>query len=298
MTTASQKRAALARRIAGPGLVSAPGIFDMISARIADEQGFDALYMTGYGVSASQFGLPDAGLVTLTEMASSVARMADLCSTPLIADADTGYGGLLNVRHTVRTYERAGAAALQLEDQVFPKKCGHTPGRQVIPLEDMVDKIRVAVDSRHDANLLVIARTDARTTHGLAVALERADAFARAGADLIFVESPESEAEMAEITRQIGKPTVANIVDGGRTPVLGKDRLEALGFKLAIFPATGFLAAGEALKRAYGELRARGSSKDIATPLASFTEFNRLVGFPDVWAFDARYAAAIEDAAE
>lgn len=298
MTTASEKRARLAHRISQPGLVSAPGIFDMISARIADEQGFDALYMTGYGVSASQFGLPDAGLVTLTEMVSSVARMADICATPLIADADTGYGGLLNVRHTVRAYERAGAAALQLEDQVFPKKCGHTPGRQVIARQDMVDKIRVAVDSRHDANLLVIARTDARTTHGLGDALERAHAYAEAGADLIFVESPESEAEMAEITRQIAKPTVANIVDGGRTPILGRARLEELGFKLAIFPATGFLAVGQALASAFAELRFSGSSKDLATPLASFAEFNRLVGFPDVWAFDAHYAAPTKDSAK
>ena len=273
-----------------PGLVVAPGVFDLISGRIADAKGFDALYMTGYGVCASQLGLPDAGLATLSEMAQSVTRLSDCCATPLIADADTGYGGLLNVRHTVRAYERAGAAAIQIEDQVFPKKCGHTPGREVIPLDEMIDKVRVAVDTRHDGNFLLIARTDARTKHGLAAAIDRGAAFAEAGADIVFVESPESEAEMAEICRQIDAPTLANMVEGGRTPVLPKSMLESLGFRLAIFPSVGFLAIGRVLDAVYSQMSDRGSSSDIDVPLARFSDFNTLVGFEDVWDFDARWS--------
>lgn len=297
MPSAAEKRAALARRIAEPGLVVAPGVFDLISGRIADAMGFPALYMTGYGVCASQLGLPDAGLATMTEMVDSVTRLSDTCVTPLIADADTGYGGLLNVAHTVRAYERAGAAAVQIEDQVFPKKCGHTLGRRVIPLEEMVDKVAVAVDTRVDANMLVVARTDARTTHGLQAAIERGIAFAEAGADVVFVESPESAEEMAEICRRIERPCLANLVDGGRTPILSHEELTALGYRVAIFPATGFLAAGRALADAYGAIAATGSSAGIEVPMTSFSDFNVLCGFEDVWAFGAKWARpADEDA--
>ena len=176
--------------------VTAPGVFDMISTLVADRMGFPALYVTGYGVSASHLGLPDAGLMTYTDMHDRVSRIAGAASTPVIADADTGYGGLLNVRHTVRGYEAAGVSAIQIEDQEYPKKCGHTLGRRVIPLDDMVSKIRVAVDSRSSADFLIIARTDSRTSLGLDEALRRAEAFEAAGADIIFVESPESEDEM------------------------------------------------------------------------------------------------------
>ncbi|MEO1106179.1 MAG: isocitrate lyase/PEP mutase family protein, partial [Pseudomonadota bacterium] len=177
-------RKALRARLEARDTVLAPGVFDLISARIADQAGFSALYMTGYGIAASHLGLPDAGLATYSDMVDRVERLAERCITPLIADGDTGYGGALNVRHTVRGYERAGAAGIQLEDQVFPKKCGHTLGRQVIPLEDAVTKIKVAVDSRLDEDFLIIARTDARTAHGLDAALERAAAFREAGADV------------------------------------------------------------------------------------------------------------------
>ena len=186
----------LRARLNQPGLVVAPGIFDMVSLRLADPLGFDALYMTGFGTVASHMGLPDAGLATYSDMVGRVTAMAGMAKTPLIADADTGYGGLLNLRHTIRGYESAGAAAIQLEDQEFPKKCGHTPGRRVISTEDMVRKIRVAVDSRQSGEFLIIARTDARTTLGLDEALRRAEAYAKAGADMLFVESPESEEEM------------------------------------------------------------------------------------------------------
>src|SRR5690606_20933234 len=181
----------LAQRLKQPGLVSAPGVFDMISAKIADSMGFDALYMTGFGTVASYLGLPDAGLATYTDMVSRVRQIAEGTKTPLIADGDTGYGGLLNVDFTVRGYEAAGAAAIQIEDQEYPKKCGHTPGRRVIPIEDAVRKIKVAVEARSSNDFLIIARTDARTSLGLDEALRRGEAFAKAGADLIFIESPE-----------------------------------------------------------------------------------------------------------
>ena len=268
--------------------VAAPGVFDMISTLVADRMGFPALYVTGYGVSASHLGLPDAGLMTYTEMSDRVRRIAEAATTPVVADADTGYGGLLNVRHTVRGYEAAGVSAIQIEDQEFPKKCGHTLGRRVIPLEDMVGKIRVAADSRTSEDLLIIARTDSRTSMGLDEALRRAEAFQTAGADIIFVESPESEDEMRAINAAIDKPTLANMVSGGRTPILSNDRLAELGYAIAIHPALGFLAVGEALKAAYGELAEKGDVAGAA--LEDFGAFNRLVGFEDVWEFDKKWA--------
>ena len=282
--------AALRKRLTQPGLVVAPGIYDMISARIADRMGFSALYMTGFGVVASHLGLPDAGLATYTDMVGRVSQICGGTRTPLIADADTGYGGLLNVAHTVRGYIQAGAAAVQLEDQEFPKKCGHTPGRRVIPAADMVKKIRVAVEARGGDDILIVARTDARTAHGLDEALRRAEAYAKAGADILFVESPESEAEMEKICARFDIPLLANMVEGGRTPVLPAARLEALGYRIAIFPAAGFLAAGAALESIYRTLRDEGSSVNASAPLYEFGKFTQLMGFEDVWAFDRRHA--------
>jgi len=280
----------LRARLAAPGLITAPGVYDMISARIADRMGFPALYMTGFGVVASHLGLPDAGLATYSDMVGRVNQICTIASTPLIADADTGYGGLLNVAHTVRGYIKAGAAALQIEDQEFPKKCGHTPGRRVIACADMVKKIRVAVEARGDDDILIIARTDARTAHGLDEALRRADAYAKAGADILFVESPESEQEMEKICASFDAPLMANIVEGGKTPVLSAQRLEQLGYKIAIFPATGFLAAGAALESVYATLKRDGSSVKASAPLYDFTGFAKLMGFEAVWDFDQRHA--------
>jgi 2-methylisocitrate lyase-like PEP mutase family enzyme len=283
------KRRTFAERLARNELISAPGVFDGVSARIADRMGFEALYMTGYGVVASHLGLPDAGIATYSDMVSRVERLAGLTSTPLIADGDTGYGGLLNVQHTVRGYEHAGAVAIQLEDQEFPKKCGHMLGRRVVPIEDMVAKIRVACDARGDRNFKVIARTDARTTLGLDEALRRGEAYARAGADLLFIESPESVAEMERIGRAFDVPLVANMVEGGRTPILSADELQRVGYRLAIFPALGFLAAGAALHSAYAGLRTRGSSAGLELPLYPFQDFSKLMGFDAVSEFDSQY---------
>jgi 2-methylisocitrate lyase-like PEP mutase family enzyme len=208
----------LAKRLKEKRILVAPGVFDMVSLRLADAMRFEALYITGYGVVASQLGLPDAGLATYTEMVGRVGAMAGIAATPLIADGDTGYGGLLNIRRTVRGYEAAGAAAIQLEDQEFPKKCGHTPGRRVVAIEDMRRRIEVAIEARSDPEFLVVARTDARSSLGLDEALRRGEAYVKAGADILFIESPESESEMARIGRGFDVPSLANMVEGGRTP--------------------------------------------------------------------------------
>jgi len=286
----TSKAGALRARLAGPGLITAPGVYDMISARIADRMEFPALYMTGFGVVASYLGLPDAGLATYTDMVGRVNQICTIASTPLIADADTGYGGLLNVAHTLRGYSKAGAAAVQFEDQEFPKKCGHTPGRRVIPTADMVKKIRVAVEARGDDDILIVARTDARTAHGLDEALRRAEAYAKAGADILFVESPESEREMEKICASFELPLMANMVEGGKTPILSAARLIELGYRIAIFPATGFLAAGAALDSVYKTLQRDGSSVGATAPLYPFNDFAKLMGFQDVWDFDKRHA--------
>lgn len=281
-------RQRLASRRAAGELIVAPGVYDMISLRVADRLGFDALYMTGYGTVASHLGLPDAGLATYSDMVERVGRMAQMAATPVVADADTGYGGTLNVAHTVQGYERAGAAAIQLEDQEFPKRCGHTPNRRVVAAEDMAEKIRVAVESRASRDFLVIARTDARTALGLDEALRRGECYMRAGADLLFVESPESEQELARIADAFrgGAWLVANMVEGGRTPILDATDLAKLGFAMAIYPATGFLAATAALSRVYQELKLHGSSAPVADRLLSFAEMNSLMGFEELWRQD------------
>lgn len=284
------KRAALASRMKKGALVVAPGIFDMISTKIADRLGFECLYVTGYGTVASHLGLPDAGLATYSDMVARVAQMAKLTATPLIADADTGYGGLLNVRHTVQGYEAAGACGIQLEDQEFPKKCGHMLGRRVIDAEDMAAKVRVAVESRSDPDFLVVARTDARTTLGLDEALRRAERYLEAGADVLFIESPESVEEMRRIGERFrGVPLLANMVEGGRTPLLDAQALQEIGYRIAIFPGLGFLAAGAALEAAYKALHAAGTSKDAPVPLYDFKRFSALMGFDDVTEFERRW---------
>ncbi len=283
------QREKLKQRLLEPGLVVAPGVFDMVSLRLADTFGFDALYMTGFGTVASNLGLPDAGLATYSDMLGRVSVMAAMAKTPLIADADTGYGGLINLRHTVRGYEAAGAAAIQLEDQEFPKKCGHTLVRRVIPMEDMVQKIQVAADTRQDPNFLIIARTDARTSLGLDEAIRRAQAYALAGADILFVESPESEEEMRQIGQSLKTPLVANMVEKGRTPVLSRDALEALGYKLAIFPVTALLASVHAMQNVYKQFQTKGSSAAGQVPLYDFTDLTQLMGFEDIWEFEKRF---------
>ncbi|HKU47793.1 MAG TPA: isocitrate lyase/PEP mutase family protein [Burkholderiales bacterium] len=277
----------LARRLKEPGLVVAPGVFELISAKIADRMGFDCLYLTGYGMVASHLGLPDAGIATYSDMVGRVAQIGAMTQTPFIADADTGYGGLLNVQHTVRGYEAAGACGIQLEDQEFPKKCGHMLGRRVIAAGEMAAKVRVARDSRSSADFLIVARTDARTALGLDEALRRAEAYLAAGADVLFVESPETPEEMRKICETFkGVPLLANMVHGGRTPLLSTKDLEDIGYKIAIFPPLGFLAMGAALEKAYGELQ---SGQPISVPLYDFQKFSEMMGFDWVAEFDRKY---------
>lgn len=216
--------------------VIAPGAYDCIGARLVEQAGFPAVYLTGSGMSMSMLGAPDVGLVSFAEVLQQAARIADVVSIPIIVDADTGYGGPLNVIRTIRGFERAGVSAIQLEDQAWPKKCGHESGRNLVSVREMEGRIKAAVDARIDHDLLIIARTDARSGLGLEAALDRAAMYAASGADIIFLESPESEEEMAIISGKLSVPTLANMVEGGRTPILPADRLAEMGFSIAIYP--------------------------------------------------------------
>ena len=289
MSKFKQLRQQLKKRISEPEILIAPGVHEMVSLRLADSFQFDALYMTGYGTVASSLGLPDAGLATYSQMLERVELMAEMANKPLIADGDTGYGGLLNIRHTIRGYEKAGAAAIQLEDQEFPNKCGHTPSRRVIDSKDMVRKIQVAKDSREDENFLIIARTDARTSLGIDEALRRGEQYAKAGADILFIESPESIDEMKMIGSRFDLPVLANMVDRGKTPVLSKSQLQELGYQVAIFPVTALLASVAAMHKVYSQLSQSGSSVHIQDSLYHFTELSKLMGFEDIWNFEKKY---------
>lgn len=286
--------ASLRDLLAGDGCLTLPGVYDGISARIADSLGFGALYMTGYGVVASALGMPDAGLATYSEMLDRVRCIAGAVSVPFVADGDTGYGGLLNVDRTVRGYAAAGAAAIQLEDQEFPKRCGHTESRRVIPADDAVMKIRVAVDSRPSKDFLIVARTDARYAEGLDAALRRAEHFLEAGADILFVESPESLEELRRIAETFrGAHLLANMVEGGRTPYLSAAELGGMGFKVALYPCTAFLTAGAALRLAFVNLKTSGTGRGSPAPMMPFSEMTALMGFEDVDAFGARYGGRL-----
>lgn len=268
-----------------------PGLHDMISGVIANKVGFDAVYATGYWLTASAYGLPDAGIATYTQMVDRVGTLARTVDAAVIADADTGYGGLLNVHHTVRGYEEAGISGIQIEDQEFPKKCGHTPFRRVIPVDDMVAKIQVACEARRDpVNTLIVARTDARQAEGFAATLARGEAYAAAGADVIFLEALESEEEMREACARIPRPMMANMADGGSTPIRSREQLIDIGYKLAIFPATTALAAAQAIEQSLQALKTHGTSQKGAPTLFDFNEFCSLIGFEEVWEFERRWA--------
>ncbi|RYF33391.1 MAG: isocitrate lyase/PEP mutase family protein [Comamonadaceae bacterium] len=271
--------------------VVAPGLHDMIAATVANKVGFDVVYGTGYWLTASSLGLPDAGIATYTQMLDRMATLVRTSDGAVIADADTGYGGLLNVHHTVRGYEAAGVTAIQLEDQEFPKKCGHTPNKRCVPTEDMVEKIKVAAEAREDKeNFLIIARTDARASLGVDEAMRRLEAYAEAGADILFFEAPESEEEMRKACAAFDKPMFANMSDGGKTPILPAKVLQEIGYSIAIYPSLTSLAAAAAMERALGNLKATGTSQTPEVPLFDFNEFCRLIGFEEVWDFDKRWA--------
>ncbi|MBS7780001.1 isocitrate lyase/PEP mutase family protein [Acidovorax sp. CCYZU-2555] len=271
--------------------IVAPGLHDMIAASVANKVGFDIVYGTGYWLTASSLGLPDAGIATYTQMLDRMATLVHTSQGAVIADADTGYGGLLNVHHTVRGYEAAGVTAIQLEDQEFPKKCGHTPGKRCVPVQDMVEKIKVAAAAREDKeNFLIIARTDARAALGVAEAMRRLEAYAEAGADILFFEAPQSEEEMRQACAAFDTPMLANMADGGKTPILPAQVLEEIGFALAIYPSLTSLAAAAAMERALRQLKHTGVSQSPEVPLFDFQEFCGLIGFQEVWDFEKRWA--------
>jgi 2-methylisocitrate lyase-like PEP mutase family enzyme len=277
----------LSQKIDAGEFLAIPGLYDMISAVIANKVGFDFVYASGYWMTASAYGLPDAGIVSFTQMLDRVAQLCDTADAGVIADADTGFGGLVNVAHTVRGYERAGVAAIQIEDQEFPKKCGHVAGKRVVPVAEMVDRIKVACDTRQD--MLVIARTDARQPEDFERAIERAQRYAEAGADLIFVEALESEEEMRGACAAINKPLFANMADGGVTPILSPEQLKDIGYAMAIYPAMSALAAARAVEASLMSLKHDGLSRAPDAPHFSFKEFNELIGFPEIYAFEEKW---------
>jgi methylisocitrate lyase len=261
-----------------PGILRAPGAFDAWSARLVEKAGFPVVYMTGYGASASVLGQPDIGLMTMSEMVKQAGNMASAVDVPFIADGDTGYGGVLNVIRTVREFEKAGVAGLQLEDQVFPKRCGHMEGKQVIPVDEMAAKIKAAVFARKSDDFVIIARTDARAVTGLDDAISRAHAYAEAGADVLFVEAPQSLEEMQKIASEFTLPLVANMVEKGKTPLLSARELEQIGYKIAIYPVTTLYAATRAMMKVLKNLKEEAATDRLLEDLVGFEEFNGLIG--------------------
>jgi 2-methylisocitrate lyase-like PEP mutase family enzyme len=255
-----------------------PGAYDALSARIIESQGFEAVYLTGAGFANSGLGVPDIGLVTASELRDHVARVADVVSIPLVVDADTGFGNAINMRRTIRMLERAGASAIQIEDQVFPKKCGHFSGKDVISLNEMIQKIHAAVDARDSNDLQIIARTDSRAVFSLDVALERAAAFKEAGADIIFVEAPESIEEMRIIGKSSDLPLVANMVEGGKTPLKTVEELSALGFSIALFANAALRSAQKAVTETMSELKKTGSTNGVLHALSGWEDRQNAVG--------------------
>jgi 2-methylisocitrate lyase-like PEP mutase family enzyme len=285
--TTTTARAALRARLNSGELIVAPGVFDGMSAHLVRQLGFPAGYLTGAGVAASGFGLPDIGLVTQTEMTERARMLARvLGEVPLIADADTGYGAAMNVVRTVQEYEAAGVAAIQLEDQAFPKRCGHLPDKELIGSDDFVRKLRAAVDARTDPDLVVIARTDARAPLGLDAAIERANAYAEAGADVLFVEAPQGTDEIERIAAEVKAPLLLNLVIGGLTPLESSQRLQELGFAIAIHPSSALGAAAWGMVSALAQLAGR-DPQELAP--SNPAEFFNLVGLAEWSAIGEKY---------
>jgi 2-methylisocitrate lyase-like PEP mutase family enzyme len=284
----------LRQLLAKPGAVLAPGVADALNARLVANHGFEAVYMTGAGTTATRLGMPDVGLLTMTEMVDNAGRIAEASGLPTISDADTGYGGVLNVRRTIQSYERAGVAAVHLEDQVMPKRCGHLSGKQLVPVEEMVAKLKAATDARVDGDFVIIARTDAIAVEGFDAALERAQRYLEAGADILFVEAP-SPAELPKIAPALnGAPLLYNLASSGKTPFLPKDEIERLGFKLIIYPNWVILAQIRAASHVLKTLKETGSIASLTNEVATFREFFDLMGMPEVQALEAKYGIAEE----
>jgi 2-methylisocitrate lyase-like PEP mutase family enzyme len=289
MTETERNRVFKARVLRG-GAILLPGVANPLTALIAADLGYEALYLTGAGVSNMSHGLPDLGLTNLSDVAQALRAIRAVVELPLVADADTGFGNAVNVYHTVRTLEAAGANAIQLEDQVFPKKCGHFDGKGVIPTAEMAAKIRAATDARRDANLQIIARTDARAIDGFDAAVERAQVYVDAGADILFVEALIDEAEIRALPKKLARPQLINIVHGGKTPALPFEELDRLGYGLVLYANAALQAAVTATQRVLSELRRVGSLATVAQELTSFAERQRIVRKDQFDALEHRYS--------
>ncbi len=284
--------ARLRELLASGQTIVAPGAFDPLAARLVEEAGFPAVYMTGFGTSAALLGRPDVGLLTMTEMAGNAGRIAACVDIPVIADADTGYGNPLNVIRTVGAYEAAGVAGIHIEDQVAPKKCGHMEGKQVIAADEMAQKVRAAVEARTSPDFVIIARTDARAVEGLERAIERARLYRAAGADVLFVEAVVTEAEAAEAVRAFpGVPLLFNWAEGGKTPPISLSRLCELGYRIVIFPISTLLAATAAMRGILHEIATAGTPSAVLRDVPSFGEFTDFIGLPQVREVEQRLAA-------
>jgi methylisocitrate lyase len=280
----------LRQLIREPGIIVAPGAYDCLTAKLVERAGFTAVYMTGAGTALTRLGKPDLGFATLSEMVANAAAMASTVSIPLIADADTGYGGALNVYRTVREYERAGIAALHIEDQVFPKRCGHLDGKQVVPIEEMVIKLRAAVEARIDEDFVLIARTDALAVTGFDDTLQRCHAYAEAGADVLFVEALRTREEIARVASEVEVPLLFNFVEHGKSPLLPADELQRLGFKMVIFPGSIMLAVLPLVYQILGEIRRHGTTEALLDRMTNVVELFETMGLSDMLALDARVA--------
>ncbi len=289
MTTKDHPGSQIRRLLAEPGILIVPGAYDALTARLIEDAGFPIVYATGAGISNSQLGLADVGLLSFGEIFQQVGRIVEATSAPVIVDADTGYGGPANVVRTVKEFDRIGVGGIQLEDQVFPKQCGHFEGKSVVPAEEMVGKVHAALDAREDEELVVIARTDAREGLGLDAALERARAYAEAGADLTFVEAPLTREEMARIPKEVPVPQVANMVEGGKTPLLSAAELEEMGYKVVLFANCVLRAGVKAVERILGVLKQEGTTAGHLELLISMEERNRLTGLEEISEWEKKY---------
>lgn len=275
-------------------ILPAMGGYDALSATLIEQAGGEVVYMSGSSVSTSTHGEPDVGLTTMTEMVRRGRQMAAAVDIPVFCDADTGYGNPINVRRTIQEYERAGVAGVHLEDQVFPKKCGHFEGKDVIPVEAMVQKLRAAVDARRDDDFVIIARTDARAVHGFDDAVARSRAYIDAGADVLFFEAPESTDELAAVAELFGDevPLLANMTEGGQTPLLSTDEFDELGYDVVLFPATGFKAATKAMQTVFETIAKTGTQRDVLDMLVTWQGRNEITGLDDIVELERRYASA------